>query len=237
MDCKKIGEYIKGKRKEVELTQAELGDMLGVTSKAVSKWETGVALPDVSLFIELCTILKIDVSELLNGEDNKKISIAKKKNILIVILSIFLILFLITSLFLGIYFIKTCDSVNVYDLVSEKNIFHVDGKLIEIGDTTYLIISKVKYVAEKKNEMLYAYNLEYEISYNNQLLYKGGNLDLFEFNENSEKITVSKFLSSIFVFKEIDIIEDSNLDCFILKISLLTDKENVDSFAFKLRIK
>ena len=88
MDCKKIGEYIQRKRKDAGLTQAELGEMLGVTSKAVSKWECGVALPDVSLFLEITTILKIDISELLSGEDNKKVPIDKKKNIIIGILLI-----------------------------------------------------------------------------------------------------------------------------------------------------
>lgn len=45
MDYKKIGEYIQSKRKAIPLTQAELGEKLGVTSKAVSKWECGLSFP------------------------------------------------------------------------------------------------------------------------------------------------------------------------------------------------
>ena len=61
MDSGKIGAYIQLKRKSAGLTQTQLGDMLGITSKAVSKWETGVAIPDVSLFPELTKILNITI--------------------------------------------------------------------------------------------------------------------------------------------------------------------------------
>ena len=103
MDCKKIGEYIQRKRKAIKITQQELGDKLGVTDKAVSKWETGIALPDVSLYKELCEILNITIEELLNGEDNKSIPIYKKKNIIIICLSIVVSILLVISLLLGIY--------------------------------------------------------------------------------------------------------------------------------------
>ena len=68
MDQIKIGKFIAEKRKEQKLTQMQLAEMLGITDRAVSKWETGKAMPDSSIMLELCDILKITVNELLCGE-------------------------------------------------------------------------------------------------------------------------------------------------------------------------
>ena len=72
MDLNKISDFIKNKRKELGMTQDELAEKLFVTEKAISRWETGRGTPDISLLLPLSKELKIDVSELLNGEENKK---------------------------------------------------------------------------------------------------------------------------------------------------------------------
>ena len=68
MDQIKIGKFISECRKKQNLTQAELSDKLSITDRAVSKWETGRAMPDSSLMLDLCEILKITVNDLLSGE-------------------------------------------------------------------------------------------------------------------------------------------------------------------------
>ncbi|MBQ7670384.1 MAG: helix-turn-helix domain-containing protein [Clostridia bacterium] len=68
MDQIKIGKFISEKRKEQGLTQMQLAEKLGITDRAVSKWETGKSLPDASVMLELCSILKITVNDLLCGE-------------------------------------------------------------------------------------------------------------------------------------------------------------------------
>ena len=72
MDLNKISNFIKIKRKELGITQDELAEKLFVTEKAISRWETGRGTPDISLLLPLSKELNIDVSELLNGEENKK---------------------------------------------------------------------------------------------------------------------------------------------------------------------
>lgn len=72
MDLNKISNFIKLKRKELGITQDELAEKLFVTEKAVSRWETGRGTPDISLLLPLSKELNIEVSELLNGEENKK---------------------------------------------------------------------------------------------------------------------------------------------------------------------
>lgn len=72
MDLNEISNFIKTKRKELGITQDELAEKLFVTEKAISRWETGRGTPDISLLLPLSKELNVDVSELLNGEENKK---------------------------------------------------------------------------------------------------------------------------------------------------------------------
>lgn len=68
MNQKEIGEFIAEMRKEKHLTQAELGERLGVTNKTISRWENGSYMPDISLIQLLCKELKISINELLSGK-------------------------------------------------------------------------------------------------------------------------------------------------------------------------
>lgn len=68
MDQLKIGKFIAECRKKNNLTQMQLAEKLNITDRAVSKWETGKTMPDTSIMLPLCDILKISVNDLLNGE-------------------------------------------------------------------------------------------------------------------------------------------------------------------------
>ena len=84
MDQIKIGEFIALKRKEVNLTQADLAEKLGITDRAVSKWENGICMPDAGTIPELCKILKISVNDLFSGEvvDMKDLEKHAEENLL-----------------------------------------------------------------------------------------------------------------------------------------------------------
>ena len=68
MDQIKIGKFIASCRKDQGMTQAVLSEKLGISDRAVSKWETGKSLPDTGIMLELCGLLHINVNELLSGE-------------------------------------------------------------------------------------------------------------------------------------------------------------------------
>ncbi len=68
MDQVKIGKFIAECRKENNLTQMQLAEKLNITNRAVSKWETGKALPDSAIMMELCDLLHITVNDLMCGE-------------------------------------------------------------------------------------------------------------------------------------------------------------------------
>ena len=84
MDKEKIGRLIADCRKNINITQERLSEMLGVTAKSVSKWENGACLPDASLYEPLCNILGITINELFAGEksENKDGLRAADKNLL-----------------------------------------------------------------------------------------------------------------------------------------------------------
>ena len=69
------GMFIARKRRELNLTQAQLAERLGISSKSVSKWERGKCMPDYGIVNELCDALGITVSELLDGEENERESL------------------------------------------------------------------------------------------------------------------------------------------------------------------
>ena len=71
MDQVKIGRFIADCRRKKNLTQMQLAEKLGITDKAISKWERGIAMPDSSIMLALCDILGISVNELLSGEEIK----------------------------------------------------------------------------------------------------------------------------------------------------------------------
>lgn len=68
MDQVKIGKFIAECRKKQNLTQMQLAEKLNITDRAISKWENGKAMPDSSIMLELCELLKISVNELLSGD-------------------------------------------------------------------------------------------------------------------------------------------------------------------------
>ena len=90
LDQIKIGKFISECRKKNGLTQLQLAEKLGVTDRAVSKWENGRSIPDSSIMLDLCGILGITVNDLLSGEvvnmenynkemENKIIEMVKEK--------------------------------------------------------------------------------------------------------------------------------------------------------------
>ena len=68
MNQVKIGKFIAECRKKQNFTQMQLAEKLGITDRAISKWETGKSLPDSAIMLELCSLLEITVNDLLSGE-------------------------------------------------------------------------------------------------------------------------------------------------------------------------
>ena len=78
MDQNKIGKFIAERRKSLNMTQKELAGKLGVTDRAVSKWENGRCMPDLALLQPLSRNLKVGVNDLLSGEKVSEKELRKK---------------------------------------------------------------------------------------------------------------------------------------------------------------
>ena len=157
MNQEKIGKFIAKSRKEQNLTQEELAEKLNITYKAVSKWECGNSLPDASIMLDLCNILKINVNDLLSGEkvDNDKYvnnaeenliiltkQIEKRKKILKIIQKLLL-------LFAIILFISNMIFNSIYgDNWDRSNILYLTYILMSVNFSIAVVISFLSF--EKK---------------------------------------------------------------------------------------
>lgn len=138
MESKKVGSFITALRKEKGLTQKQLAQMLNVTDKAVSRWETGKGYPDIEILVLLSETLDISVNELLSGKRLEKESIekaceenvvtaykkAKKlrtKNIFFIVLSVVLVIALCVTA--------------VFSYQKDKDVRHIDFTLYTVKKT------------------------------------------------------------------------------------------------------
>jgi len=77
IDQIKIGGFLRDLRKEKELTQEQLAEKFGVSSRSVSRWENGNTMPELSILVELADYYEVDIKEIIDGE--RKSEIMKKE--------------------------------------------------------------------------------------------------------------------------------------------------------------
>ena len=150
MDQKKIGNLISNKRKEKNLTQQQLGNLLGVSSKTISKWETGTGLPDITFLKEISKNLDITIDELLDGkvkDNNKEIIEQKVKKQKINIIFVLLI----GIIFILIIILITNKKDNLQELPKDNctviRTYYIDN-IGKSNDENYLYITIHEYQVE-----------------------------------------------------------------------------------------
>ena len=252
MDQKQIGKFIKTKRIEKGLTQQELANQLNVTDKAISNWETGRRLPDISLMVDLSKKLDISIQDLLNGEelsdeqsqikceDNIKdtIEIAnnkikKNKNIYS------LILLGVVLLFVLIIFMTRSPKGSLFEIIQNSNYVNkvVTLKIKDEIDTRYFnkeIVLNTN-LAIKDNEL---FVLEDDYNKNNKI----SNIVTIESNNLFGKLTQHLCIVSISDDKQQILINASfQLDNFFLnkrdffETSYTFEYEIDDEYKLKLK--
>lgn len=214
MDQGKIGSFISDLRKEKKLTQAELGDIVGVTGKAVSRWERGLNLPDRAIMNKVSEALGVSTTELLNGErvvdlskDNldqiTENSVAyykeklRKKFKKVFFTTICVIVLITLALFMTFYF-NNAGSCNVYDVNSESAEMGARGIITQTNDKTTLVISDFRYLGTNLKNV---YAIDYDLIMNGKVISNGGyNLD--EINYKNEEFDIQKFFNIITIYLE-----------------------------------
>lgn len=81
MDQKKIGQFLKELRKEKNLTQEQLAEKFLISSRSVSRWETGTNLPDLSILVELADFYDVDIREIIDGERKNEMNKETKETL------------------------------------------------------------------------------------------------------------------------------------------------------------
>ena len=174
MDLIKIGKYIAGKRKALGMTQKQLAEKLNMSDKSVSKWERGICLPDVSVYMELCEILGISINEFLAGEDIDAENVEKKSedNIIQVtkdskkkqknlksILAVVTTFAVIMVLVLGVVFVhKVMQPKNYITAVDRTSAEMKTAELLSGADGAYLF----NFYAKEEYKTLTIYLSEYQ---------------------------------------------------------------------------
>lgn len=141
MDQEKIGQFIKKIREENKLTQKELADKLGVTFQAVSKWENGKNVPDISILKEMSKMFNVDIDEILDGEKKDK----KKTNYYY---PIGLILILVALLLFGIVHYNNND-YEFKTISSKCSDFKITGSAAYNKDKATIYISNVEFCGKE----------------------------------------------------------------------------------------
>lgn len=158
MDQNKIGKFIERARKARHLTQQQLADILGVSNTAISKWENGNNLPDISMLEPLSIALKIDMLDLLTAQNSTHTQVSKKcvkqrrNRITRVIITIIIaIILLLTTNFLTYYNCnKTTqkilsEQIQVYKISSNNIDYVVEGYIIFNNKENLVYIEKIAF--------------------------------------------------------------------------------------------
>ena len=146
MNQEKIGNFIKEIRKKKNLTQKELADKLGVTYQAVSKWENGLNIPDISIIRQISKMYDVDINEILDGEKKKN-----RKNILVIVI-IVLAIILGISIFIIIKN-KHSDNISLNPLTTSCSDFKISGSAAYNTKKTSIYISKIDYCGNEETDI------------------------------------------------------------------------------------
>ena len=84
MNQQKIGQFLKELRKQKQLTQAQFAEILGVSDRTVSRWETGSNMPDFDVLIEIADFYGVEIREILEGERTETVNTNEKENLLLI---------------------------------------------------------------------------------------------------------------------------------------------------------
>lgn len=146
MDQEKIGSLLKKIRKDNNLTQEKFAEKLGVTPQAVSKWENGKNIPDISVLKQIKKLYNLDLDSILDGENNRKKS---RLNYIIIISLIVLIIVLLVFIFMP----KKKDDFAFKQIGTTCNNFNINGTVAYNKNKTAIHISNIEYCGQVNNEI------------------------------------------------------------------------------------
>lgn len=166
--CTDFANTIYNIRKERNITQKELADLIGVSDRTISKWENGSTVPDLETIKKLCNELGISPDSIVKSEKNYKDRLQDFKRMVgkfinYILKNIFLISFIVVFILLLAYFINNYNTIRIYNLTYEsKNITFKDGyffktKVLNIITINNIKLEKINYEPTSTKIELYTY--------------------------------------------------------------------------------
>lgn len=260
MDQQKVGKFIASIRKEKNLTQAQLGEKLGVTDKTISKWENGNYMPDLSLLKSLSETLGVSIYELLDGEriPNNDVqekskgdvlidalksyvgSVKKsmmKKGAIIVISTVILFLFII-----GFMLVKNnYDNCYIYSITSEDEMYSVKGLFAFTPEKNVLTINSIENLFDFSIDTEMVYTYQYSLYIDDSLLHKSGDITSYKYTDGDSAIYLNNILQDIRIYIEEnknydDILKFDNYENISLQIDYVDQNIEVKNLKVQLKM-
>lgn len=232
-----FGKTLAKLRKERKLTQQELADLLHVTNKTISKWETNTTAPDIDTLKRISQVLNVPVDVLLGNiklpitKENNKHKLTKKKLILILSLVLVIIYFIyyLTSNFIS----KT----KSYSLISGDERFTIAGNITIEKDDYYLSLT-VRGINNKLFDNKKISNVQYYIIANGTIIYNKGDLSTLTLLTDNQSL--SKYISKISINhndKKSKYLKDVLENGLILQIKYIDENNQKDTINVPVIIK
>lgn len=216
-------------RQERKLTQKEIGDIIGVSDRTISKWENGTTVPDLCQIRNICKKLEISPSLLIKSEKKLSDNITNLRREIGKILNyilhnIFLITFILVFILLLLYFINNYNSIKIYDLkYNSENISFENGYLFKTKVTNILIINDIKINKIKYNPIDTKVKIYTLVNGDKKIIYTSENLNNIYIEENKSG---ADLLSK-------DVIESIKQNLYLL---IETKDENNNEYNYECQI-
>lgn len=216
-------------RQERKLTQKEIGDIIGVSDRTISKWENGTTVPDLCQIRNICKKLEISPSLLIKSEKKLSDNITNLRRKIGKILNyilhnIFLITFILVFILLLLYFINNYNSIKIYDLkYNSENISFENGYLFKTKVTNILIINDIKINKIKYNPIDTKVKIYTLVNGDKKIIYTSENLNNIYIEENKSG---ADLLSK-------DVIESIKQNLYLL---IETKDENNNEYNYECQI-
>ena len=256
MNLDKIGKFIVYLRKEKKLTQSQLAEQLNVSDKSVSKWERGICLPESGTVEKLVSFFNISLMEFYAGERNvrltdevanettkyavelsKKSENKKYRKIISMVILCFVIVVLIISC---LFTYNTYNKYHVYSISTSNEDFVGKGNIILAGDKSIITLMDLSLI----NEEIYnkeGYAFEYNLMLGYLLLYKIGDIYLFEKTSDSNKVKIGDYIEDINIYLNSDlgdIVKKDSLDetNLTLSIKYINNNLEIDEYVMNFNV-
>ena len=250
MNPDKIGKFIYELRKEQNLSQYQLADLIPISRQGVSKWERGVTTPDPQTLLKLSELFKVSINELLVGErlennsieDLEKTTLSildqsnkKTKQIKRITATAIAIIALLLLSFLSYYFINSYNTIEVYKVGNtNKNFTIVNGIFMKTNEKYYLKLGKLK---NKINAEIKNIKVFYKKDKKNILIIEDQDvdnitvIDSYGYSENLTRKDINNFKDNLYL--EITYNEDEKE---IIKLRFRRDYNNNSLFFINQKV-